>query len=163
MEPPNALLHRYAATNVSVDRHPMLTNDMFVVGDHILVHSNLSTHQGRFGTITHLGHRRLSITFEDRLPGSYVDYKDALLIPSRGVQSYGYTDNAIYQADAQGNAAPLDANRVLSHFSRTASHAIAVHWPDELEMERWVSHFEYELRSDLGSRICELLEENGKL
>jgi hypothetical protein len=134
MEPPNALLHRYAATNVSVDRHPMLANDIFVVGDRILVHSNPSTHQGRIGTITHMGYRRLSITFKDSLPGSYVDYKDALLIPSRGAQSYGYTDNAIYQADAQGNAAPLDTNRVLSHFSRAASHAIAVHWRDVLKM-----------------------------
>jgi hypothetical protein len=162
MESPNALLHRYAATNVSVDRSHMLANDIFVIGDRILVHSNLSTHQGRIATITHMGHRQLSVTFEDRLPGSYVDYKDALLIPSRGAQSYGYTDNAIYQADAQGNAAPLDCYRVLSHFSRAASHAIANHRADKLEMERWVEHFAYELRTDLGSHIGERMEAAGE-
>jgi hypothetical protein len=67
---------------------------------------------------------------------------------------YDY-DHDINQTDVHGNPVPLDMNRVLYEFRRTAATAICQHYEDEREMERLMSHFAYELRRDV---LCHVEE-----
>jgi hypothetical protein len=68
-------------------------NDLFSVGDHILVFYTKSKHCGRTGIITRVCNPRLSVRFDDERPGSYVDYKYARLLTSN--QATRRTDNVI--------------------------------------------------------------------
>jgi hypothetical protein len=57
--------------------------DLFQIGDHIEVIYANSKHHGRTGIITLVNDPRLSVSFDDRRPGSYVDYKYARLLSPR--------------------------------------------------------------------------------
>jgi hypothetical protein len=58
--------------------------DLFHIGDHIEVIYANSKHHGRTGIITLVNNPRLSVSFDDRRPGSYVlDHKYVRLISPR--------------------------------------------------------------------------------
>jgi hypothetical protein len=57
--------------------------DLFHIGDHIEVTYPNSKHHGRTGIITLVNDPRLSVSFDDRRPGSYVDYKYVRLLSPR--------------------------------------------------------------------------------
>jgi hypothetical protein len=158
MDPPHPPLHCYATTNVSVDQSHMLATDLFLIGDRVLVHGNLSRHLGRVATVNKVGARRLSLTFEDGLPGAYVWVKDTLLLPYMGLNAYTFDSYNMLELDLQGHLVPLDTNRILAQFSITATSAIAQHYDDEMEMDRLVEHFAYELRCNMATRATWLRE-----
>jgi hypothetical protein len=59
---------------------------VFRLNDHIKVIYRRSKHYGRTGIITKLRNPRLTIRFDDGLPGSFVDVKYARLIPEHEEQ-----------------------------------------------------------------------------
>jgi hypothetical protein len=150
----NAIIHRYAATNVAVDRSRMFPKEIFHCGDRILVHANKNPDQGRVGDIFAVGDKFINVSFGDSF--KEVDYKDLLLIPDVSSTKYEYDyDHDIDQTDVHGNPVPLDMNRVLYEFRRTAATAICQNYEDEMEVERLVDHFAQELRLDVLCRIEE--------
>lgn len=76
--------HRYAATDISVDRSRLHPRHIFRVDDRVQVHGTKTRHHGRIARIQGIGDRRLIVSFEDGLSGKYVEYTDAVLIPERG-------------------------------------------------------------------------------
>jgi hypothetical protein len=155
------LIHRYAATNVSIDRGVMRPNEIFKVGDRILVHGNLSPHQGRKAVIRAVGNRRLTVRFEDGLPGTFIDYKAAMLIPPRGFLNYDFDTQSFNSINWTGDPASIDRIRILRHFCTFGGMAIAQLFEDEEEMANLLDDFNLELRSAVGGYAVDNAERVG--
>jgi hypothetical protein len=85
---------------------------------------NPTRHQGRLATITTVGDSRLTVSFDDNQPGSFVDYKVALLLPPRGTASYASNEYDILWTDNEGHITPLERNRIVDHLTRALGAAI---------------------------------------
>jgi hypothetical protein len=137
----------------------------------ILVHGNVSRHQGRVATIVSrhqgrvatiatVGYRRLTVRFDDNQPGSFIDYKVALLLPPRGITSYAPNEYDLLRTDNDGHVTPLEQNRILAHFTRALATAIAQEYDDEMAMESLIDHFTFELRCDVASQAQDRREQD---
>jgi hypothetical protein len=142
----NPHLYGYAATNVSVNQSQMRADEIFLPADRILVHWNISRHLGRVATIVTVGARRLTVRFNDNQPGSFVDYKVALLLPPRGTTSYASNKYDILWTDSEGNITRLEHIRILDHFTRALGAAIAQEHDDEMATESHIDRFLFKLR-----------------
>jgi FKBP-type peptidyl-prolyl cis-trans isomerase 2 len=80
-----ALAHRYAATDVTVNRSRLHPQDILCVGDRIQVHGTQTQHHGRIAQILGIGDRRVSVSFEDGLSGKYVEYTEEYLSLNEGL------------------------------------------------------------------------------
>jgi hypothetical protein len=152
------LVHRYAATNVSMDRRSMRPNEIFKAGDRILVHGNQSPHQGRIAVIRAVGTQRLTVRFEDGLAGTFIDYRAAMLIPPPGIIQYVFDEENFNTINWTGDAASLDRNRILSQFCMFGGMAIAQLFEDEVEMANVLEDFNLELHSAIGGYITDNAE-----
>jgi hypothetical protein len=136
----------------------MRGGQIFLQGDRILVHGNVSRHQGRVATITTVGDRRLTVRFADNQPGSFVDYKVALLLPPRGVTTYTSNEYDVAQYNPEGNVTPPECNRILNHLLRALAAAIAQEHEDEMAMEEHIDNFAFDLRCAVTTAVEDCLE-----
>jgi hypothetical protein len=79
--------HRYATSDLFIDRGRLHPKDIFCEGDRIQVHGTQTKHHGRIARVYSIGEQRLSVNFEDGLSGKFVEDLDAVLIPERGTET----------------------------------------------------------------------------
>jgi hypothetical protein len=96
--------------------------DKFKVGDYINVSSSRSKHYNRTGTITSLGLRRITVSFDDRLPGSYVDYSHASKIDQQPSDTASDETEKDKEPEAPTSSKlPDETARLLEHLAFTAA------------------------------------------
>jgi hypothetical protein len=93
--------------------------DKFQVGDRINVTSPRSKHHNRTGTISSLGMRRLTVHFDDHLPGSFVDYAHATKDDGEQAPTER-TNNRTVLAPTTSNEVD-EIGRLLEHLAFTAA------------------------------------------
>jgi hypothetical protein len=93
--------------------------DKFQVGDRINVTSPRSKHHNRTGTISSLGMRRLTVHFDDHLPGSFVDYAHATKDDGEQAPTER-TNNRTALAPTTSNEVD-EIGRLLEHLAFTAA------------------------------------------
>lgn len=113
--------HRYAATDITVDRSRLHPRHIFRIDDRIQVHGTQTRHHGRIARIQGIGDRRLTVDFEDGLSGRYVEYNDAVVIPERGSPTATVFTPTRLQ-NHQGRASNVQVNRPSRPIYQTPPH-----------------------------------------
>jgi hypothetical protein len=98
--------HRYAASDLAIDRSRLHPKDIFCEGDRIQVHGTQTKHHGQIARVYIIGERRLSVKFEDGLSGKFVEYLDAVLIPKRGTEASVPTPTRLWTTPVHASLAP---------------------------------------------------------
>jgi hypothetical protein len=99
--------HRYAASDLAIDRSRLHPKDIFCEGNRIQVHATQTKHHGRIARVYSIGEQRLSVKFEDGLSGKFVEYLDAVLIPKRGAEASAPTPTRLRTKPVHASPAPV--------------------------------------------------------
>jgi hypothetical protein len=122
---------------------PKKPRDKFLLQDRIAVTSKRSKNFGRTGTVISLGLRRITVDFDDELPGKYVDYSHATTIETNDVprEQSIQTDNSDKDTD--------EISRLLEHLAFTTAITISSTGRHNKRSAELTAHFDKCLRAQL--------------
>jgi hypothetical protein len=133
--------HNSTMINPNSNMAPRKPKDKFSVHDQINVTSKKSKHFGRNGTITSLGLRRITVEFDDNLPGKYVDYSHATRIAADLTSGEETTHKTTGEVD--------EISRLLEHLAFTAAATISSTGKGSERSVNLTAHFNRCLRAQL--------------